>query len=543
METIYGIDLGTSNCLVAEVIDLFDEVNIDCLMDDEGNISFPSVVHFKEEYDSIVGEKAKNLLPDYPDSTIDLIKTKIGHEREIEVKIGEGKVTFSPQEIAALFLKHSNDLHDNKIKKAVVTIPANFGQNENDATLQVGEIGGIEVVGLVNEPTAAIMYHLFKIYEENNSLDIDDYKNYLVFDFGGGTLDLALIRFEYDEDGNLKPKGLLKGGDPDLGGHLIDLEFTKYMIEELKEEYDDAFSNEALKEFKYYYKNKRFSPNIKEKIKEFILRMRNTIEYSKIQLSKKDKVKIEFGKREYENFEIDREEFEEEILDEYFRDRIIKTLDKFKAKNKKNYRIDEVVMVGGSSQIPYFTNLIKVYFPNLKNRIVISDDYDNAVAKGAAIMGAIKSGQEVPPFGKNKFVDIIPYDLYIEYKNKEELFVPSGTPYSLPKPVEKSITIKHSLQTNIHILLKEKYEKYDQNSKEMRLIENIVKDVRFYHPFFYNNEQVAVSLCVDEKGMFHFTSKHDVTNESIDFQAEKLYQLSNKELETAKDRISKIKTL
>ena len=176
MNNIYGIDLGTSNCLAAELDEIYDELEINCLRDKEGNISFPSVIYFAEGGE-IIGQKAQKLLPSYPDNTIELVKIRMGQiKKEIRVQINNKIEYYSPQEISAYFLDYFNQIHENQLEKAVVTVPAYFDQNQRQATLQAGEIADINIVELIDEPAAEILYHIFDYYKKNNHIDLKEKK-------------------------------------------------------------------------------------------------------------------------------------------------------------------------------------------------------------------------------------------------------------------------------------------------------------------------------------------------------------------------------
>ena len=191
----YGIDLGTSNCLISKVIsNLDDTFDVKCLTDDEGEDSFPSVVYFENEQNYKVGEKARKHLFTEPDSTVELIKIRLGKTHKIQVRTKNSRFEKSPQEISSYLLKHFNTIHSDNIENVVVTVPAFFDQNQKEATMQAGIIADIKPQSLIEEPTAAIMYHIFSEYKAKgiNFMNMPQ-KNVLVFDFGGGTLDLSLI--------------------------------------------------------------------------------------------------------------------------------------------------------------------------------------------------------------------------------------------------------------------------------------------------------------------------------------------------------------
>lgn len=541
MDIIYGIDLGTSNCLAAEYEDVFGHKEVSCLKDDQRNTSFPSVINFTEE-GKVIGKKARKLLATQPDSTIELVKIRMGQiKKEIEIMEGEKKVYYSPQELSAFFLDHFNKLHQDKIRKAVVTVPAYFDQSQRHATLQAGEIANINIVELIDEPAAAIMYHLFDYYKKNGHMDFDsaNSKNYFVFDFGGGTLDLSLIKMEFDADGNVKPSVLIKEGDSKIGGNLIDFKFTGYIIELLLAEVNDKFINQVAEEFFYYQENLRFRSQTSEEVKKYIMGLKENLEFAKIQLSSNEETRVE-TLRNYPNYTIDQEIFEIDIMREYFRIPIEQSLQSFKEKvSKKNYSIDEVLLVGGSSQIPYIKRIIEDKFSWLKNYIHSSTEYDNAIAKGAAIFAAILNGEEVEPFGKNRFYNIVAHDMFIVQGNTERLLVENGTPYPFENNIIKKFEIGHALDKSINIKVKEKYSMYSKRSGERNIEEPIISDINFYHPFFYKNEKMEVDFQIDEKGIFSFKARHGLTNESVDFKADIKNELKENEINDARDKLNR----
>lgn len=539
MEPIYGIDLGTSNCLAARVQDIFGNLQVSCLQDDDSNTSFPSVVHFAAKDKVMVGEKAKELLPIRPESTVELVKLRLGTVQSLPIEI-EGVVqNLSPQEVTGALLRHFHMLHNDKIKKAVLTVPANFNENQKYATLESGKLTGIEIVEYIAEPSAAIMYHLFENYKDRPVEQLfQREQNYLVFDFGGGTLDLSLIQVSLDEDGNLKPDVLKIDGDNTLGGNIIDLHFLRNIIEHLDEEYDDDLTNELMEISDYYFEERRFPKGASEEAIEFLLALKARIERAKIQLSYEEEVAIGIPSIDYNDIAVDRAFFEEEILVETgIIERIFDTLDNLLSSDRDFNRIDEVIFVGGSSQIPYIQQKFQKMYPQLKDKITISENYDNAIALGAAIIGAIKSGMEVRPFGMNRCHNKVPHDIYIEHENYKDIIVPSQTKYPFEMPMQKTFSICHALQTEINIMLKEKYYEHDFVQKRRTSKEHEIKDVKFYHPFFYTNEDLTVTITINEQGFLSINALHNRTGESIDIETKKLYQLTNEEFRQAKIRL------
>ena len=539
MDKIYGIDLGTSNCLVAEVIGGGRDTVIQCLPVEESSKahSFRSVVHFSDPEHCIIGETAEHKLLEHPDQTIELIKTRIGKEKSVEIKFEESKLIreYSPQELAAFLLQHIHRMHPNKVKKAVLTVPADFDREKKAVTKQVGDLAEIEIVELIEEPSAAIMYYLYKTTTQEEVKKLKDQpKNYLVFDFGGGTLDLSLIQVSLDKNGNTSPSVIAIDGNPELGGNLIDLQFCKYIIDEvLTREYSyDPFVHQVAEEFAYYMKYLRFRKKTDLAVKKFILSLKKGLEEVKILLSEEDEVTYEFPLITYDDIEISREEFEAEILDTYFRTPVTNALENIQKKNTKRLQIDQILFVGGTSRIPYFRTLINDIFPGADQRIIMFDEYDTAIAKGAAILGAIINNQSIPPFDFNRCRSTVANSILIEHFNTDELVVPFGTQFPFPTPIEKKFAIRHSLNTFIDIEVKEQIGTSDRY--------RTIKKAQFYHPFYYTDETVTVLLQIDQYGIVYVSAIHDVTDEAVDFRMKPLYVLEDNVVEEKKAHIKRV---
>jgi molecular chaperone DnaK len=542
---IYGIDLGTSNCLTAKLDQEIDGTfNVRCLKDKKGNESFPSIVYFKNNEEYYVGEKALEELYRNPDSTMELVKIRMGKQRELDIKIGNERKKFTPQEISSLILKHFNALHGNGIKKAVLTVPAFFDQNQKAATKEAGILAGIDIVELIEEPSAAIMHHIFAQYKAKKIDYIDGTKPkyILVFDFGGGTLDLSLVRVSLDKRGYVNPEVLITEGDSDLGGNLIDFEFAKNIIDYVADENpSNNFIQNVKTEYDYYYENYKmrkvlkFRDGVSDRVKKFIFQMKNTLEMVKIQLSSKTEATIDM-EAPYESIDIDRDYFEEDILEQSeIPGRIVDAVKRLLDKNEANYAIDQVILVGGTSQIPYFKKLIEKEFPKIRGRVLNSPDYHNAIAQGAAIIGAIKDGISVPPFGKNTCKSVVSHSLYVKHEGQKDLFIKYGMNYPFTAKQEYTFKIRHSLDTNIKMQF---LETYNQGNKP---IENPIKDISFFHPCFYTEDQIAVTLEIDEAGIYKFTARHCDTDEKIQFESEKLFTLSDEEIVEIKAQLQKMR--
>ena len=203
----------------------------------------------------------------------------------------------------------------------MLTVPAFFDQNQKDATKQAGQLAGINIREMIEEPSAAIMYHLFSQYKEHG---IDWFqrrgkRNVLVFDFGGGTLDLSLISVECEGE-EVKPRVLFVGGDNELGGNIIDFVFVRHILEYLCLNYrDDGFIQEVKRAYEDYYdgyinhKRLRFPADVSPEIKNFILRLKRNLENVKIQLSTREETTIVF-ERIYAPLRLTRKQFEDVVL-------------------------------------------------------------------------------------------------------------------------------------------------------------------------------------------------------------------------------------
>ena len=182
-DEILGIDLGTTNSEIAIYRDGRPEV----LRDDQGRIILPSVVGLTETGELLVGEEARNQLLLYPERTVRSIKRRMGSDAK--VRLGEREYT--PQEISAIILSRLKEIAQARlgrpIRKAVITVPAYFSDTQRQATREAGEIAGLEVARIINEPTAAAL-----VYEAAQHQG----KRILVYDLGGGTFDVSVVRIE-----------------------------------------------------------------------------------------------------------------------------------------------------------------------------------------------------------------------------------------------------------------------------------------------------------------------------------------------------------
>src|SRR5262249_53844268 len=218
-EPILGIDLGTTNSEVAVVRDRQPHV-----LEVDGDPILPSFVGRAEDGRPLVGKPAKNQWVLAPERTIKSIKRKMG--QDIKVKLGDQE--FRPQEISAMILRSLRDRAGQQlgqpITKAVITVPAYFNDAQRQATREAGELAGLEVVRLLNEPTAASL-----TYDPNQR----DLRRMLVYDLGGGTFDVSVVQVQ---EGVIEV--LASHGDTQLGGDDFDDLLFNYVCEQFKQEHD-----------------------------------------------------------------------------------------------------------------------------------------------------------------------------------------------------------------------------------------------------------------------------------------------------------------
>ncbi|MEE9345295.1 MAG: Hsp70 family protein, partial [Methylococcales bacterium] len=219
-QTIIGIDLGTTNSEVAVVLDGHAIV----IADDKGNKVLPSVVGINENAELMVGDVALNQSVLYPERTVRSIKRSMGKDEQVVL----GDKSYTPQEISAIILKtlknRAEEFLKTTVDKAVITVPAYFNDAQRQATREAGEIAGLEVVRIINEPTAAAL-----AYES----DLQQARKILVYDLGGGTFDVSIVDIQ---SGVVEV--VASHGDNHLGGDDFDEKIVQYFIDIIRDDHD-----------------------------------------------------------------------------------------------------------------------------------------------------------------------------------------------------------------------------------------------------------------------------------------------------------------
>ena len=376
-EIILGIDLGTTNSVVSY---MQEDGKWKVIPNPEGPNTTPSVVAFKPDGEEIVGFAAKRQLLTNPD-TVASIKRKMGTNEKVHINCINKD--FTPQEISAKILaymkKYAEDNLGQKISKAVITCPAYFNDAQRQATKDAGTIAGLDVVRIINEPTAAALAY----GEESNS---DKDQKILVYDLGGGTFDVSILEIA---DGTFEV--IATAGDNKLGGDDWDNVLAAYIKDQIKAQYGVDLSNDKMA-----------SQRLKEEA-----------EKAKIALSSQLKVTISLPfiamtQNGPVNFEMDltRAKFEE-----LTRDLLRRTEEPVRralqdAKLTAN-DLHEIIMIGGSTRMPAVLELVKRLTGKTPN---ISVNPDEAVSVGAAIQGGVIRGDKKDVL----LLDVTPLTLGIE---------------------------------------------------------------------------------------------------------------------------------
>ena len=366
----FGIDLGTTYSCISYV----DEVSGEPVVVDssEGSNVTPSIVCFEDEDTIVVGEVAKETAVVSPEATCEFVKRRIGVDT---VAITYNETDYSPEQISSLILKKlvldAEAALDTEIKDVVITCPAYFGIAERTATENAGKMAGLNVLEIINEPTAAALCY--------GSLRGEEDKTILVYDLGGGTFDVTIIRVTPEEI-----VAIATEGDHQLGGKDWDTELMDYLEREFKDqkEFDEEFDLEAQQD----------------------LRLR--AERAKQQLTAKPKTKVMVQANGMKaNLELTREKFEE-ITSSLLRKTIDLTNHALEAARKKGVtQIDEIILVGGSCKMPQVKAAVEEAYPNIPIKMF---DPNEAVAKGAALHAdSLLKGQNTLQEWKDELEEII----------------------------------------------------------------------------------------------------------------------------------------
>ena len=372
MDIIIGIDLGTTNSEVAIIRD-----GQPVVLEEDGDPILPSVVGLDTEGRLLVGKPARNQYALAPERTVRSIKRKMG--QEISVALGDQK--FSPQEISAIILRTLKNRAEKAlgqpVSKAVITVPAFFNDGQRQATRQAGELAGLEVVRIINEPTAAVL-----TYDPHPR----DRERLLVYDLGGGTFDVSVAQVE---DGVVEI--LSSHGDTQLGGD----DFDQLLLDHVC----DSFARKHQIDL-------RQSPAARSRLLHAVEEAKKRLSFDAVVTVEEEFIATKDDKPLHVSMEIGRGEYETMIhplllktltcLDEALTDAKLQATE-----------IEKVVLVGGATRTPLIHQLLE---ERLGRPVHSEIEPDLAVAMGAAVQGGLITGIEVGPI----LVDITPHTLGIK---------------------------------------------------------------------------------------------------------------------------------